>query len=90
VKEIWRQKSNWPMANSKSNCREKSCGAHLFWFRRDRGKPREKSRWLLIKRKDAWANSKWSANAPALDRSVLSGRTLGEIEHSRSVKKKAA
>jgi hypothetical protein len=59
-------------------------------MRRGAGKAREKSRWLVIKRKDEWANSKWSANAPTLERSVLSGRTLKEIEQVGLMKKKAA
>ena len=52
------------------------------------GKPREKSRWLLIKRKDQWSDSKWRAEAA--EGSVVSGRTLEEIAHARSPRKKAA
>ena len=55
-----------------------------------RGKPGEKSRWLLIKRKDQWADTKWKSEAPAMVRSVLSGRTLEEIGSARRSSKKAA
>ena len=55
-----------------------------------RGEPREKSRWLLIKRKDQWAEPKWNENVPALSRSVLSGRTLEEIQHASPQQKKVA
>jgi len=54
------------------------------------GAPREKSRWLLIKRKDKWADRKWKAEAPEMSRSAISGRTLNEIAHARSARKKAA
>ena len=54
------------------------------------GKPREKSRWLLIKRKDEFANRKWKADAPEMERSAESGRTLDEIAHVQPVRKKAA
>lgn len=45
------------------------------------GTPREKSYWLLIKRKDKWADRKWKAEAPEMSRSAISGRTLDEIAH---------
>jgi bifunctional non-homologous end joining protein LigD len=54
------------------------------------GTPREKSRWLLIKRKDEWADRKWTADAPEQDHSVISNRTLDEIARLRSPRKKAA
>jgi bifunctional non-homologous end joining protein LigD len=62
----------------------------LVHMGRHRGKPREKSRWLLIKRKDEFADRKWKADAPELERSVESGRTLEEIAHARPGSKKAA
>ena len=43
------------------------------------GRPQEKSRWLLIKRKDEWANRRWKVDAARMDRSATSGRTLEEI-----------
>ena len=45
------------------------------------GTPREKSYWLLIKRKDKWADRKWKAEGPEMSRSAISGRTLDEIAH---------
>jgi bifunctional non-homologous end joining protein LigD len=54
------------------------------------GKPGEKSRWLLIKRKDHWANSQWKAEAPRVVRSVLTGRALEEVGGARRSRKKAA
>ena len=54
------------------------------------GTPREKSRWLLIKRKDEWADRKWKADALGVARSAISGRTLEAIAHSRFPRKRAA
>jgi len=62
----------------------------LVHMGRHQGKPGEKSRWLLIKRKDQWANSQWKAEAPRVARSVLTGRTLEEIGGARRSRKKAA
>jgi bifunctional non-homologous end joining protein LigD len=62
----------------------------LVHMGRHHGMPGEKSRWLLIKRKDQWANSEWNADAPRLLRSVLTGRTLEEIGGARRSRKKAA
>jgi bifunctional non-homologous end joining protein LigD len=62
----------------------------LVHMGRHSGKPSEKSRWLLIKRKDQWANSLWNADAPRVARSVLTGRTLEEIGGARRSRKKAA
>ena len=53
-------------------------------------KPREKSRWLLIKRRDDYAKAGWNPEDARLSRSVLTGRTLDEIEHGRSARKRAA
>lgn len=45
--------------------------------------------WLLVKHRDEYADSSWSIDAPTLNRSVLTGRTLDEIalgaahEHQR-------
>jgi bifunctional non-homologous end joining protein LigD len=45
--------------------------------------------WLLVKHRDEHADSSWNIEAPALDQSVLTGRTLNEIalgaapEHQR-------
>jgi bifunctional non-homologous end joining protein LigD len=62
----------------------------LVHMGRGSARPHEKSRWLLIKRKDQWADPKWKADAPSVARSVVSERTLEEIEHARPARKKAA
>ncbi len=46
-----------------------------------------KERWLLIKQRDQYADSSWNIESPRFDRSVLTGRTLKEIEISRTKKK---
>ena len=46
---------------------------------RVRRRPREKSRWLLIKRKDEYAKRSWDPEDDTAGRSVLTGRTLGEV-----------
>jgi bifunctional non-homologous end joining protein LigD len=38
------------------------------------GEPGEKTRWLLIKRRDEYADPSWQIEEPALDRSVVTGR----------------
>jgi len=53
-------------------------------------KPREKSRWLLIKRKDKYARRSWNPEDDAVSRSVLTGRTLDEIESGRPSRRRAA
>jgi bifunctional non-homologous end joining protein LigD len=40
-------------------------------------------RWLLIKQRDKYADSSWNIESPRFDRSVLTGRTLTEIETGR-------
>lgn len=42
-----------------------------------------KERWLLIKQRDAYANQAWDVEDPRFGRSVLTGRTLHEIESGR-------
>jgi bifunctional non-homologous end joining protein LigD len=54
------------------------------------GTPQERSRWLLVKRKDEWANSRWKADRRGTDRSVTSGRTLDEIARAHASGKRAA
>jgi bifunctional non-homologous end joining protein LigD len=46
----------------------------------------KKTRWLLIKRRDGYADSAWRIEDPALDHSVLTGRRLTEIEENRPAK----
>jgi hypothetical protein len=47
----------------------------------DRG---QKDRWLLVKRRDEYADESWNIESPELARSVLTGRTLREIEDGRT------
>jgi len=49
-------------------------------------KPKEKSRWLLIKRQDEYVNPDWQLEDAKLSR----GRTFQEIEQSRTERKRAA
>jgi bifunctional non-homologous end joining protein LigD len=42
--------------------------------------PSERKRWLLVKHRDEYADPSWEIDSPELDRSVLTGRTLKEIE----------
>ncbi len=39
----------------------------------------ETKNWLLVKHRDEYADSSWNIEAPKLNRSVLTGRTLNEI-----------
>jgi bifunctional non-homologous end joining protein LigD len=45
--------------------------------------------WLLIKHRDEFADLSWRIDDPALDRSVLTGRTLMEIAENRPAMKRA-
>jgi len=65
-------------------------GFVLVYPGRRLGEPGEKTRWLLIKRRDEYADPSWQIEDPALDRSVLTGRTLKEIEEGRPAKKHAS
>jgi bifunctional non-homologous end joining protein LigD len=47
--------------------------------------PSERNRWLLIKHRDEYADPSWDIDSPEHDRSVLTGRTMKEIEESRTV-----
>jgi bifunctional non-homologous end joining protein LigD len=42
-----------------------------------------RERWLLIKHRDGYADPSWDIDSPELNRSVLTGRTLKEIEEGR-------
>jgi bifunctional non-homologous end joining protein LigD len=50
----------------------------------------ERKRWLLVKHRDEYADPSWDIESPELDRSVLTGRTLKEIEMAASKKKEPA
>jgi bifunctional non-homologous end joining protein LigD len=43
-------------------------------------KPSQKERWLLIKHRDEHADPSWNVESPRFDRSVLTGRSLKDIE----------
>jgi bifunctional non-homologous end joining protein LigD len=44
--------------------------------------PGRRNWWLLVKHRDEYADASWDIESPELDRSVLTGRTLKEIEES--------
>jgi bifunctional non-homologous end joining protein LigD len=48
--------------------------------------PSQKERWLLIKHRDEHADSSWDIESPSFDRSVLTGRSLKEIEEGSPTK----
>ena len=50
--------------------------------------PGGKTRWLLIKRRDKYADPSWQIDDPALDRSVVTGRTMTESEQSQPAEKR--
>jgi len=65
-------------------------GFVLVYPGRRLAEPGEKTRWLLIERRDEYADPSWQIEDPTLDRSVLTGRTLKEIEEGRAAKKHAS
>ena len=50
--------------------------------------PAGRKRWLLIKHRDEYTDPSWDMESIALDRSVLTGRTLKEIAEGRPAKKR--
>ena len=48
--------------------------------------PGKKTRWLLIKRRDDYADPSWQIEDDAFDRSVKTGRTMQEIKRGRPAK----
>jgi bifunctional non-homologous end joining protein LigD len=46
----------------------------------------DRKRWLLVKHRDGHADPSWDIESSKLDRSVLTGRTMKEIEESRPPK----
>jgi bifunctional non-homologous end joining protein LigD len=70
---------------------EKLKGAFVLIHTGRRGaKLRDQRQWLLIKQRDAHARFPWDPGNPSRSRSVLTGRTLDEIEHGRPAKRRAA
>lgn len=57
---------------------------------RNADKPRDRGRWLLLKRRDRAAVPSWNPEDSKLGRSVLTGRTLEEIARGRPGRKRAA
>jgi bifunctional non-homologous end joining protein LigD len=49
---------------------------------------RQSKSWLLIKHRDEQADPSWDIECPELDRSVLTGRTMKEIEENRPRKER--
>jgi bifunctional non-homologous end joining protein LigD len=49
--------------------------------------PSQKERWLLIKHRDEYADPSWDIEKPRFDHSVLTGRSLKEIERDRRKKR---
>jgi bifunctional non-homologous end joining protein LigD len=49
---------------------------------------RQGENWLFIKHRDEHADPSWDIESPELDRSVLTGRSLKEIEEGRPAKKR--
>jgi bifunctional non-homologous end joining protein LigD len=47
----------------------------------------QKERWLMIKYRDEYADPSWNIERAEFDRSVLTGRTLTEIQEERSAKR---
>ena len=50
--------------------------------------PRPRERWLLVKHRDEYADASWEIDSPELDRSVLTGRMLKQIESGRPGRKR--
>jgi bifunctional non-homologous end joining protein LigD len=50
--------------------------------------PSQRKHWLLIKHRDEHVDAVWDIERPELDRSVLTGRTLREIEPDQPTKKR--
>jgi bifunctional non-homologous end joining protein LigD len=48
----------------------------------------ERNQWLLIKQRDEYVDTSWNIENPKFDRSVLTGRTLKEIQEGRQRKKR--
>jgi bifunctional non-homologous end joining protein LigD len=60
----------------------KLCGG--FTLVRTRPRSADREWWLLVKHRDERAEPSWNVESPELDYSVLTGRTLKEIQEARS------
>jgi bifunctional non-homologous end joining protein LigD len=58
-------------------------GFTLIHRRQGSADPVQRNRWLLVKHRDEYADASWDIESPELDRSVLTDRTLKEIEEGR-------
>jgi bifunctional non-homologous end joining protein LigD len=47
------------------------------------GMASQKERWLLVKQRDEYADPSWDIESPRLDRSVLTGHSMKQIENGR-------
>jgi bifunctional non-homologous end joining protein LigD len=61
-------------------------GFTLVWTARRSAGSSDKERWLLIKQRDEYVDPSWDIEDPRFDRSVLTGRSLKEIESGRPKK----
>src|SRR6202022_4190489 len=50
------------------------------------GMASQKERWLLVKQRDEYADPSWDIESPRLDRSVLTGHSMKQIETGRPKK----
>jgi bifunctional non-homologous end joining protein LigD len=63
----------------------KLCGGFtLVRYRKRSADPAGKEQWLLIKHRDEYADPAWDAEDRRFDRSVLTGRSMKEIERAGS------
>ena len=63
-------------------------GGFTLIRRANRSSARSQARnWLLVKHRDEYADSSWNIEAPTLNRSVLTGRTLEEIARGAAPKR---
>jgi bifunctional non-homologous end joining protein LigD len=64
-------------------------GGFTLIRRTNRSSARSQARnWLLVKHRDEPADSSWRIEAPGLNQSVLTGRTLDEIAHGAAHKRR--
>jgi bifunctional non-homologous end joining protein LigD len=75
------------LARGKSDARiheSKLCAAFTLLRRGQRSTNRQQAKpWLLVTHRNEYAVRSWNIEAPALNRSVLTGRTMREIAEGR-------